>query len=133
MSKFRFSKRSLLRLVDVEPRLVAVMKRALELSPYDFGISEGSRTRAIQQERINSGASRIMNSLHLIQKDGYAHAVDFYVLDENGKVTWEQPYYRKVIQAVFTAAIEQGVQVESGGLWKSVFDGPHVQLNQDYL
>jgi len=47
-------------------------------------------------------------------------------------VTWEHKHFRKAIQAVFTAAIELGVQVEAGALWRDFLDSPHIQLNMEY-
>lgn len=131
MGQFRFSQRSLDRMVGVHPDLVIVIQRALELSPYDFGIKEGKRDLARQEMLYAQGKSTTLNSLHLEQDDGYSHAIDLYVL-VNGKVTWKHKYFRKVVQAVFTAAIELGVQVSAGALWRDFLDSPHIQLNQDY-
>lgn len=129
---YKFSARSNERLKTVHPSLVMVAERALEISPYDFGITEGARTVERQKELVKSGKSKTMNSWHLVQEDGWSHALDFSVW-VNGSITWEIGYYRKVIQAFTTAAIELGVQVEFGGLWRSFVDGPHVQLNQKYV
>lgn len=128
---FKFSKSSKKRLEGVHPDLVRVTKRALELSPYDFGISDGVRSLESQEEKYNSGASLTMKSNHLVQNDGYSHAIDFAVYVE-GKLTWEIGYYRKVVQAFFTAAIEEGVQINSGALWRTLVDGPHIELHKTY-
>ena len=124
---FKFSNSSIKRLEGVHPELVRVVKRALELSPYDFGITEGVRDLETQKEYVNAGKSQTMNSKHLVQGDGYSHAIDFAVY-VNGKLTWEIGYYRKVVQAFFTAAIELGVQIDSGALWRTFVDGPHIEL-----
>ena len=125
---YRFGNSSLKRLNDdVHPDLVRVCHRALELSKYDFGILESKRSEEKQRENIEKGVSWSMNSKHLVQDDGYVHAIDFGVY-VNGKLTWEEGYYRKVIQAFVTAVVELGVQVKFGGLFESVFDGPHVEL-----
>lgn len=128
---FKLSKRSKSRLVGVHPDLVKVVFRAIQITPYDFGISEGLRTEALQAHYVARGKSTTYHSKHLEQPDGYGHAIDFYVLRPDGKVTWEHGYYRKVIQAFFTAAIELNVQIEAGGLWQSFVDGPHIQLRGD--
>lgn len=124
MAKFRFSKRSLDNLVGVEPSLVKVVRKALEGSPLDFGISEGVRTLERQKELVAAGKSRTMNSRHLT-----GHAVDFFVLVD-GKVTWEFKYYKEVADAFKKAAEELGVEIEWGGDWKSFKDGPHIQLKR---
>lgn len=131
MPKFKFSQRSLDNLEGVHPDLVRVVRRAIYNTPYDFGVSEGVRDLETQKQYVAEGKSETLNSLHLVQSDGYSHAVDLYVL-VNGKVTWEHKYFRKVIQAIFTAAISLGVQVEAGALWREFLDSPHIQLNQEY-
>jgi peptidoglycan L-alanyl-D-glutamate endopeptidase CwlK len=128
---FRFSQRSLDRLSDVHPDLVKVAKRAIELSPYDFGITEGLRTLDRQKELLADGRSTTLNSRHLMQDDGNSHALDFAVY-VNGDITWEVGYYRKVVQAFMTAAIEEQVQINSGALWRTFVDGPHIELNINY-
>lgn len=131
MSKgYKLSTKSKQRLVDVHPDMVKVVERALELSPYDFGISEGVRSLEKQKQYVAEGKSKTLNSKHLRQETGYSHAVDIAVYVK-GQITWEVEYYRKVAQAFFTAAIELGVQIESGVLWSWV-DGPHFNLNDKY-
>lgn len=128
---YKLSRRSLSHLDGVHPDLVKVVKRAIELTPYDFLVHEGLRDIETQREYYESGASTTMNSRHLKQSDGYAHAVDLYVLIGN-KQTWEHKYFRKVVQAIMTAAIELGVQLEAGALWRDFLDSPHFQLNRKY-
>lgn len=129
--KYYLSKRSLDNLIGVHPDLVSVVERAIEITPLDFGVSEGLRTYQKQQQMVSEGKSQTLESLHLKQMDGFSHAVDLYVLVD-GKPTCEHKYFRKVIQAMFTAAIELGVQIEAGGLWRDFLDSPHFQLNQRY-
>lgn len=128
---YRLSNTSLQRLQGVHPDLVKVVKRAIEITPLDFGVSEGLRSLQTQQQYVTQGKSTTMNSKHLIQQDGYGHAVDLFVL-VNGKATWEHKHFRKVIQAMFTAAIELNVQIEAGGLWRDFLDSPHFQLNSKH-
>jgi len=128
---YALGKRSLRRLTDVHPDLIAVVKRAIQLSPYDFGVTEGVRTIETQTQYVADGKSTTLNSMHLPQDDGFSHAVDIYVIVD-GSVTWEHKYFRKVIQAFFTAAIELGVQIEAGGLWRTFLDSPHFQLGNQY-
>lgn len=130
-SGFKFGSSSKKRLYGVHKDLVSVAERALELSPYDFGITEGVRDIEKQKEYVEEGKSQTMKSKHLLQKDNTAHAIDFIVY-VNGKSTWEVGYYRKVVQAFFTAAIELCVDIESGGLWNTFVDLPHIQLGASY-
>jgi peptidoglycan L-alanyl-D-glutamate endopeptidase CwlK len=124
---FKLSQRSLENLSSCEESLIILAKRALELSPYDFGITCGIRTIEEQKNLVESGASQTMKSRHLPNANGKAEALDFAVY-VGGKLVWDRKYYRKVIQAFFTAAIELGIQIEAGGLWENFVDGPHIQL-----
>lgn len=128
---YKFSNRSLGKLEGVHPDLVKVCKRAIEISSYDFGITDGVRDLETQRKYVSEGKSQTIDSKHLVQDDGYGHAIDFAVYVD-GKVTWEIGYYRKVVQAFFTAAIELGVQIEAGAMWLTLADGPHIQLNGNY-
>lgn len=129
---YRLSKRSLSRLDGVHPDLVKVVKRAIEISRVDFGVSEGVRNKERQREMFKTGKSHTLNSKHLPQPDGYAHAVDLFVIGADGKATWEHKYFRLAIQAMMTAAIELDVQIKAGGLWRDFLDSPHFELNDAY-
>lgn len=72
---FRLSQRSLRNLEGVHPRLVALVREAVALSPVDFMITEGLRTPERQVSLVRAGASRTLNSRHLT-----GHAVDVAAL-----------------------------------------------------
>jgi peptidoglycan L-alanyl-D-glutamate endopeptidase CwlK len=112
---------SIRRMAGVDPRLVAVMKAAREISPIPFEITEGLRTRERQAYLVKTGKSRTMNSYHLRGK-----AVDVVAMP-GGKVSWDLADYRKIAGAVAKAAKAAGVTVTWGGTWKSIVDGPHFQ------
>ena len=122
MPKFKLSKRSLSRLDGVHPDLVRVVKRAIELTPIDFGVTEGLRTLERQKELVAKGASQTMNSRHLT-----GHAVDL-VAFIGPRISWEWPLYESIALAVKEAARQEGVPIEWGGDWRSFKDGPHFQL-----
>lgn len=121
---FRLSQRSLTRLIGVHPDLVRVVHRALTLTPIDFMITEGLRTKARQAELFAAGASKTMNSRHLT-----GHAIDFAAI-VGGEVRWDWPLYSKIAQAFKEAARLEGVAIVWGGDWKSLRDGPHVELDR---
>jgi peptidoglycan L-alanyl-D-glutamate endopeptidase CwlK len=98
------------------------MLNAIVNSPYDFGISEGLRTKERQQELFSSGKSQTMRSRHLT-----GHAVDI-VLFVDGQVTWDFEKYRLVADHIKTVAKELNIPIEWGGDWTSFKDGPHFQL-----
>jgi peptidoglycan L-alanyl-D-glutamate endopeptidase CwlK len=118
---FKLSKRSLDRLLGVQPDLVRVVKRAIEITPVDFVVLEGLRTKERQAQLVASGASKTLNSRHLT-----GHAVDLGAWV--GEVRWDWPLYHKIAAAMQRAATELGVDIEWGGDWKSFPDGPHFQI-----
>lgn len=128
---FKLSKRSLANLEGVHPDLVLVVSRAIEIARIDFGVSEGLRGQARQDELVAAKKSTTKNSLHLVQDSGFSHATDLFVL-VGGKVSWEHKDFRLVVQAVMTAAIELGVQIRAGALWRSFQDSPHIELDREY-
>jgi peptidoglycan LD-endopeptidase CwlK len=121
------SEKSLTKLSGAHPDLQKVIKRAAALSPIDFTILEVQRTLARQKELVAKGASKTMNSRHLVGKDGKSRAVDIAPLD-GGQVSWSWPLYFKLAPIIKQAAKEMGVPIEWGGDWRSFKDGPHWQL-----
>lgn len=128
MSKFFLGKKSLDTLQGVHPDLVAVVKRAIELTEVDFTVLEGLRSHERQVKLVASGASKTLNSRHLT-----GHAVDLGAIidfDGDGKteLRWDWPLYHKIAAAVKQAAKELGIPIEWGGDWTGFPDGPHFQL-----
>lgn len=152
MTEHRFGLRSLAEIAGVHPDLVAVVQRALVLSPMDFAVHDGTRTEAEQRELVERGASQTMASRHLT-----GHAVDLvpYV---GGKLRWDWPLLYQVAAAVRAAAVEHAVPIRWGGAWdvtltdtteepeavsagyaarrrargrKPFLDGPHFELPAD--
>ena len=120
---FSLSNRSLGRLDGVHPDLVKVVKRAIEITPIDFGVTQGVRSIEEQIKLVEAGASRTMKSRHLT-----GHAVDVVAYFEGG-ISWHCPLYEKIADAMKKAAVELDVDIEWGGDWRSFFDGPHFQLS----
>jgi len=113
---FKLSKRSLSRLEGVHPDLVSVVKRAIEFTTIDFGVSCGVRTLETQKMLVESGKSQTMNSKHLPQDDGYSHAVDL-VAYIDGNVSWSLNIYDDICDAMRNAANELDIAVKWGGAW----------------
>lgn len=121
---YRLSQRSLNRLTGVHPRMVALVKEAITLSPVDFMITEGLRTPDRQAALVRAGASRTKNSRHLT-----GHAVDVAALVD-GQVRWDWPLYPRIAAAFKAAAAHQGTAIVWGGDWISLRDGPHFELDR---
>jgi peptidoglycan L-alanyl-D-glutamate endopeptidase CwlK len=113
---FKLSKRSLGRLEGVHPDMVAVVKRAIEITDVDFGVTQGVRTLAQQKEYVRTGKSQTMNSKHLPQSDGFSHAVDV-VAYVDGNVAWELNLYDNIADAFKRAARELDVSIKWGAAW----------------
>jgi peptidoglycan L-alanyl-D-glutamate endopeptidase CwlK len=124
------NERSLKALVGVHPDLVAVVKRAAEIMPGGFIITEGMRTKERQRILFAKGLSKTMNSRHLV-----GLAVDFAPLidtdgDGDKEVTWKWPAFPPVANAFKQAAKELKIPIVWGGDWKTFRDGPHIELDR---
>lgn len=113
---FKLSQRSLDKLDGVHPEMVATVKRAIELTKVDFGVTYGVRTLQAQKELVASGRSQTMKSKHLIQGDGYSHAVDL-VAYQGPNVVWEINVYDDICDAMAEAAREVGCHIKWGAAW----------------
>ena len=107
-------------LSGVHPDLVAVVKRAIEITEQDFSVIEGVRNIERQRQLVAKGASKTMNSRHLT-----GHAVDLAPYP----LSWDWEYFYPIADAMKQAAEELDVDLEWGGDWTSFKDGPHFQLS----
>lgn len=138
MNRFKLSRRSKAALKGVHPKLVEVVELAITLTHVDFYVSEGVRDLERQAKLVEQGVSKTLRSKHLVQADGFGHAVDLVATgDLNGdgkidaqdsKLVWDKRLYHEIAVAVKAAADELGVAMRWGGDFKSFFDGPHFEL-----
>lgn len=119
----QFNSRGEKNLLGVHPDLVRVMRLALRYSLVPFSITEGLRSMARQRDLLREGKSQTLRSRHLT-----GHAVDVVAMPA-GNVSWEWDYYAQIALAVRRAARECNIDVEWGGEWMSLRDGPHFQLS----
>lgn len=145
---------SLKRLEGVHPTLVAVVKRAIQITPQDFSVVQGVRTR--DEMCVNYGKGRTaaqcaakgvpakfaapdlakvtwlndpFKSKHGVAADGFGHAVDLAAFVD-GKIDWDDLDRFKVIsEAMKAAARGLDASVTWGGDWTSSKDFPHYELN----
>lgn len=113
---FKLSSRSLGKLEGVHPDMVNTVKRAIELTKVDFGVTYGVRTLEEQEKLYKSGRSQTMKSKHLIQDSGYSHAVDLVAYD-GSNVVWELNVYDDICDAMAEAAKEIGAAIKWGAAW----------------
>lgn len=122
---FKLGNLSRKRLKGVHPDLVKVIEKAIEITPLDFTVLEGLRTRQRQLELYNKRATRTMRSRHI-----HGFAVDIAPMMD-GQVRWDWPLYHDLAVIIKKAAQLVGVKVEWGGDWTTFKDGPHWQLPSD--
>lgn len=140
---YRFGRLSLDNLTGVHPALTRVCHVALETGVMDFSIISGVRTIEQQEKLVEKGVSKTMRSKHLIQSDGYGHAVDLapYPLSWN-KVNhnhWSEIIRFGVLAGLMKSiAKEQGLTLIWGCDWDNdgqtldhtFFDAPHFELRE---
>lgn len=113
---FKLGAKSKAELKQVAKNMVLVCEDAIKITLVDFAVYDGIRTPQEQKELFNNGASHTLKSLHLIQPDGFGHAVDL-VPCINKKLRWEwEPIY-KVAHAVAKSAEKRGLDLVWGGVW----------------
>ena len=144
---YSFSQTSMDKMKKVHPKLVEVMKEAIENSPFDFRITDGARTteeqfalyqkgRTLPGPKVTNCDGKKFKSNHQIKSDGFGHAVDIFPCGviENGvyrKFTSEEGYDEKKLKLIanhiLAVAKSKNVNVEWGGNWK-MKDTPHFEL-----
>ena len=133
---FKLSQRSLDRLDGVHPSLFSIVEKAIQLTKVDFGCSCGVRTIEEQKVLLAKGASTTMKSKHLIQEDGYSHAVDLIAYLE-GRVSWELNLYDDIADAMKEAADELDIAIVWGAAWHikdlRSFDGTMEDAMNEYI
>ena len=104
------------RLERVHPAMTGVVERAIQLTEVDFGVTQGIRTLEEQKANVAAGRSQTMASKHLLQDDGFSHAVDV-VAYVGSDVSWELNLYDDICDAFKKAAEELGVSIKWGAAW----------------
>jgi peptidoglycan L-alanyl-D-glutamate endopeptidase CwlK len=126
---YQLGTRSLQKLEGVNPDLVAVVSRAIELSKQDFSVICGLRTVKEQEALVAKGASQTMKSKHL-----EGNAVDLAAYCDG--IRWELNLYDEIADAMLKAAKELGVTLRWGAAWhKNLNDwnGTAEDLMNEYI
>lgn len=145
---FKFSQASLTRLGTVHPDMQRVARRAIELSPVDFSITQGLRTldeqkrlygkgrtpaqcraAGVPESYARPGEKQVTWTLKSNHLSGNAIDVAPFVAgkleyDDSGKLG----LWPKIAKAFKDAAKELGVSIEWGGDWTKTKDRPHFEL-----
>lgn len=129
--KFKLSQRSINKLNGVDPNLVKVVKRAIELTTVDFGVTEGLRTVEQQRKYVAARKSQTMKSKHIT-----GDAVDL-VAYVGGTISWELNLYDNIADAMKQAAKELGVSLRWGAAWHindiTKYNGTMEQAMNEYV
>jgi peptidoglycan LD-endopeptidase CwlK len=128
---FKLSQRSLDKLDGVNPKLVAVVQKAILLTKIDFGVTYGLRTVEEQEKLVAAGRSQTMKSKHIT-----GHAVDLMAYVD-GKGCWELNVYDDLADAMAQAARDEGVAIRWGAAWHindiRIYKGTMEQAMLDYI
>lgn len=130
---FRFSTRSENNLKGVHPSLVAVVRRALQLTKADFTVIEGLRTVERQRQLYAQGRTAPGKIVTWTMKSKHIDGVAVDLLPVVG--AWEGDF-AEISRAMFAAAKELGVTIRWGADWnqngrpheKGETDSPHFEL-----
>ena len=146
---------SLRNLIGVNPKLKLLCEEAIKESPVDFRVTEGLRTLSRQKHLVSIGASKTMDSKHLV-----GDAVDLVPWDDGPR--WEWPLIYRLAEHIRSVALTHSISIRWGGVWdlgqsftytvkppeelvnayiarmtakgkKAFLDGPHFELCQRSL
>jgi peptidoglycan L-alanyl-D-glutamate endopeptidase CwlK len=133
---YQLSERSLKNLEGVNPLLVAVVERAIQITTQDFIVIEGLRTQARQDALWAQGRTKpgpIVTWTKDASSHGTGRAVDIcpYPVDWN-----DLKKFDAISRAMFQAADELGVTLRWGADWdmdgkpreRGESDSPHFEL-----
>ena len=119
---YKLGTRSLQNLSGVHPDMVAVVKKAIEITDVDFTVIEGIRHIDRQRQLLKEGKSTTLNSRHIT-----GHPVDMVPWP----VDWEDlDRFETMAEAMKDAAEELDISIVWGGDWKSFYDAPHFELDR---
>jgi len=127
-NKFKLGVNSILHMEGVNPALVEIAYKAIEITPIDFGIPStgGYRTGIEQKFLFHKGVTKadglVKRSKH---QDGLA--LDFFAYVD-GKGSWESEHLTAIAGAFKESAKQLGYVVEWGGDWPNFKDLPHIEL-----
>ena len=139
MSNYNYGKKSLSNIETTTPTMQELCHRAMsianksKLNVPDFGISCGKREAEEQNELYQIG--RTTAGSIVTQCDGYTklsihqsgNAIDFYAVID-GKANYDVGNLAMIAACFYQAAMELGLTIVWGGLWKSFTDAPHIEI-----
>lgn len=158
---FTLGPRSMGFVTHVDPRMIQVAQKAIELTQQDFGFTaEQSRTLAEEEKLLQEGYSHTLHSHHIIDciapgywaEPGHSGAIDAVAWTGTAFV-WEWPRQYVIASAFLAASKALSIPITWGGCWSLLmteipsdgsalamqeiqqktggFDGPHFELGKN--
>jgi len=124
---YYFSKNSKAKIAELHPLLQRILYRAIEDSPFDFGVHQGHRSIEDQKKAYDKGLSKI-DGIHRRGYHNYkpALAFDYHVA---GPDIWDKEKLKAVADHIKKIGKEEfNVELTWGGEWKHLHDWDHIQL-----
>ena len=137
--RYNLSNRSKERRAGIDPRLIEISNRAIQITLIDFGIPEyGGKRTAMEQNYLYTKDLSKCDGFLVLSNHQDGKALDFYAYVD-GKASWDEAHLAIVGAAFLQAANELGYRVKWGGLWKRKtpkylngipygWDMPHIEL-----
>jgi len=143
-----FSKTSADRLATCDPYIQRVLNRAIEISEVDFGVAQGERTVAEQQQYFDEGKSRVNPKAYTAEElplKGYhitneiytkSGAVDVYAYYQGG-AKWDEKHLTYIAGVIMAVDGMMENKLKWGGNWdmdgeilidQGFDDLPHFQM-----
>lgn len=110
-------------LAGVNVRLADFIRQLSIICPHPFVVTEGVRTKQRQRELVKSGASKTLNSPHLVGR-----AVDI-APQVSGGISWEWKHFTPIIECAKAHAVATGLPLTFGYDWG--WDAPHIEIKGD--
>ena len=119
------------RLAKAHPKLQELLREMLWY--VDFSLIESTRSLEQQRANLERGVSKTLKSKHLPDADGFSHAVDIWPYPApkklNGELDSSSKAWDELALVAFYCAGKLDFEgLEWGGLWKSLVDKPHYQM-----
>ncbi len=146
---YAFGKRSRTAMIGLDPRLIQVLDLAITISPVDFMVIEGVRTRARQKELYAQGRTKpgkvvtwTLNSNHFVNlATGFGEAFDALPApyDWSTKGPNGDPFVL-MADAIFEAGRRLRIPIRWGADWdqdgnpkeRGETDSPHFELGKKF-
>ncbi|WP_258305579.1 M15 family metallopeptidase [Pectobacterium parmentieri] len=130
---FKFSQRSENNLIGVNPNLINVVRRALEITNVDFTVIEGLRTLERQKSLYAQGRTMPGNVVTWTMKSKHIDGLAVDLLPVVGG--WDGDFL-SISRAMLNSASDLGVNIRWGADWnqngrpyeKGEFDSPHFEI-----